>query len=72
MANARLFGTLTIAKAVDGDASGADATASVVVDCEPGTTYDQTLTVPPGDLVETDPDPLAAECTISEPTAPPG
>ena len=72
VANARLFGTLTIAKAVDGDASGADATATVVVDCEPGTTYDQTLTVSPGTPVETDPIPSGTECTISEPTPPTG
>ena len=71
VANARLFGTLTVVKEVQGDPSGADATATVVVDC-PGTTYDQTLTVTPGTPVVTDPIPSETECTISEPTPPPG
>ena len=71
VANERLFGTLTIVKEVQGDPSGADATATVVVDC-PGTNYDQTLRVSPGTPVETDPIPSGTRCTITEPTAPPG
>jgi len=72
VANARLLGTLTVVKEVQGDPSGAPATATVVVDCEPGDTYDQILTVTPGTPVETDPIPSGTACTITEPTPPPG
>ena len=54
-----------------GDPAGSDPTATVEVDC-PGTDYDQTLVISPGETVQTGEIPTLLECTISEPNPPPG
>ena len=69
--NERDLGTIAVEKVAVGDPAGRTTTATVVVDC-PGTDYDQTLTVPPGETVETGEIPTLLECAISEPNPPPG
>ena len=69
--NERDLGTIAVEKVVVGDPAGSDPTATIQVDC-PGTDYDQTLTVPPGETVQTGQIPTLLECTISEPNPPPG
>ena len=69
--NERDVGTIAVEKVASGDPAGSDATATVVVDC-PGTDYDQPLTVPPGETVQTGEIPTLLECTLSEPNPPPG
>ena len=69
--NERDVGTIAVEKVAAGDPAGSDPTATIVVDC-PGTDYDQTLTVPPGETVQTGEIPTLLECTISEPNPPPG
>jgi len=70
--NTRAVGTIEVTKAVVGPTAGASATATVLVDCASGATYDETLTVTPGIPASTRPIPVGTSCTVSEPDAPPG
>jgi hypothetical protein len=71
VSNERQMGSILVVKEVNGDQVGADATVTVEVDCDPGTAYDQTLTVPPGPPgVETDPIPSGTSCRMTEPSPP--
>ena len=69
--NERDLGTIAVEKVAVGEPAGSDPTATIQVDC-PGTAYDQTLTVPPGETVQTGQIPTLLECTISEPNPPEG
>jgi hypothetical protein len=72
VANTRAVGTIEVTKVVEGSTLGASATTTVLVDCSPGTTYDESLTVTPGVPVETGAIPTGTSCTVSEPDPPPG
>ena len=69
--NERDLGTIAVEKVAVGEPAGSDPTATIQVDC-PGTDYDQTLIIPPGETVQTGEIPTLLECTISEPDPPPG
>jgi hypothetical protein len=70
--NTRLMGTISVSKVAEGNAAGADPTATVHVDCDPGDTYDQDLTVAPGTPAVTTPIPSGTVCRVTEPNPPDG